>query len=168
MATLTVIVTAFNSAEKLKYTLEGLVEQTTEDFDVIIVDNGCDDKAKAVIKEYCDEFVGFQSFEIPRCLIPEARNEGVKSAKGELVYFIDSGDYIAPATIETVLAAADETKADIISPRYYVSGEKHEVIDVPVGYTYSIENIGDDDLVTVMWFNECYDPNRQDAFYKEV
>lgn len=129
MATLTVIVTAFNSAEKLKYTLEGLVEQTTEDFDVIIVDNGCDDKAKAVIKEYCDEFVGFQSFEIPRCLIPEARNEGVKSAKGELVYFIDSGDYIAPATIETVLAAADETKADIISPRYYVSGENEPYYD---------------------------------------
>ncbi len=129
MVTLTVIVTAFNSAEKLKYTLEGLVEQTTEDFDVIIVDNGCDDKAKAVIKEYCDEFVGFQSFEIPRCLIPEARNEGVKSAKGELVYFIDSGDYIAPATIETVLAAADETKADIISPRYYVSGENEPYYD---------------------------------------
>ena len=51
---------------------------------------------------------------------------------------------------------------------YCVSGEKHEVIDVPIGYTYSIENIGDCDLVTIMWFNECFDPNRQDAFFKEV
>ena len=51
---------------------------------------------------------------------------------------------------------------------YRVSGEKHQVIDVPVGYTYSIENIGDCDLVTIMWFNECFDPNRQDAFYEEV
>ena len=129
MATLTAIVTAFNSAEKLKYTLEGLVEQTTEEFDVIIVDTGCDEQAKAVIREYCDEYVGFESFEIPRCLIPDARNEGVKKAKGELVYFIDSGDYIAPETIETVLAVADETKADIISPRYYVSGENEPYYD---------------------------------------
>ena len=37
MATLTVIVTAFNEAEKIKYTLEGLVQQSTEEFDVIIV-----------------------------------------------------------------------------------------------------------------------------------
>lgn len=129
MATLTAIVTAFNSADKLKYTLEGLVEQTTEEFDVIIVDTGCDEQAKAVIREYCDEYVGFESFEIPHCLIPDARNEGVKKAKGELVYFIDSGDYIAPETIETVLAVADETKADIISPRYYVSGENEPYYD---------------------------------------
>ena len=129
MATLTAIVTAFNSAEKLKYTLEGLVEQTTEEFDVIIVDTGCDEQAKAVIREYCDEYVGFESFEIPHCLIPDARNEGVKKAKGELVYFIDSGDYIAPETIETVLSVADETKADIISPRYYVSGENEPYYD---------------------------------------
>ncbi len=129
MATLTVIVTAFNDDEKLKYTLEGLVEQTTEEFDVIIVDTGCDEKAKAVIKEYCDEYVGFQSFEIPHCLIPEARNFGVKQAKGELVYFIDSGDYIAPETIEAVVSAADATKADIITPRYYVSGENEPYYD---------------------------------------
>ena len=129
MATLTVIVTAFNSAEKLKYTLEGLVSQSTEEFDVVIVDNGCDEAAKAVIKEYCDEYVGFEALEISRCLIPEARNEGVKKAKGELVYFIDSGDYIAPETIEAILGAADETKADIISPRYYVSGENEPYYD---------------------------------------
>ena len=55
MATLTVIVTAFNSAEKLKYTLEGLVNQSTEEFDVVIVDNGSDEAAKSVIKEYCDD-----------------------------------------------------------------------------------------------------------------
>lgn len=129
MATLTAIVTAYNNAEELKYTFEGLVEQSTEDFDVVIVDTGCDFEAKAVIKEYCDEYVGFSSFEIPHCLTPDARNEGVKKAKGELVYFIDGGDYISPETIETVLKVADETKADIISPRYYSSGEHEPYYD---------------------------------------
>ncbi len=129
MATLTVIVTAFHDAEKLKYTFEGLVEQTNENFDVIIVDTGCDMEAKAVIRDYCTEFVGFETFEIPHCLIPDARNEGVKRAKGELVYFVDGGDYLAPDTVDSILKAADETKADIFSPRYYVSGENEPYYD---------------------------------------
>ncbi len=129
MATLTVIVTACNDAEDIKYTLEGLVEQSTEEFDVIIVDSGCDEAAKAVIKKYCGEYVGFTSFEVEHCLTPEARNEGVKKAKGELVYFVDGGDYIAPDTVESILKAAEDTKADIFSPRFYSAGEHEPYYD---------------------------------------
>jgi UDP-2-acetamido-2,6-beta-L-arabino-hexul-4-ose reductase len=51
---------------------------------------------------------------------------------------------------------------------YYVSGEKLEVIDIPTGYTHNIINVGDTDLVTIMWANESYDPNHPDTFYQEV
>ena len=51
---------------------------------------------------------------------------------------------------------------------YHVSGEKLEVVDIPVGYTHSIENVGDTDLVTVMWANECFDPDDPDTYYMEV
>ncbi len=129
MATLTAVVTAYNSKENIKYTLEGLVEQSTEEFDVVVVDTGCDIETKALIKEYCDEYVGFKYVEIPHCLVPEARNEGVKHAKGELVYFIDGGDYISPDTVQSILDAADETKADIFIPRYYSSGENEPYYD---------------------------------------
>ncbi len=129
MATLTVILTGCNDAEKMKYTLEGLVCQSVEEFDVIVVDNGCNDSAKAVINEYCDEYVGFEKLEIAQCLIPEARNQAVKTAKGELLLFIDGGDYISPDSVECILKAAEETKADIFSPRYYSSGEHEPYYD---------------------------------------
>ena len=51
---------------------------------------------------------------------------------------------------------------------YFVSGEKLEVVDIPVGYTHNIENLGDTDLVTFMWCNECFDPNRPDTYFLEV
>ena len=51
---------------------------------------------------------------------------------------------------------------------YYVSGEKLEVIDIPVGYTHNIENLGDTDMVTIMWANESYDPKNPDTYYLEV
>lgn len=51
---------------------------------------------------------------------------------------------------------------------YIVSGEKLEVVDIPTGYTHSIENIGETDLVTMMWANEKFDPNKPDTYFLEV
>lgn len=51
---------------------------------------------------------------------------------------------------------------------YFVSGDKIEVVDIPTGYTHNIENLGDTDMVTFMWCNECFDPQRPDTFFEEV
>jgi len=51
---------------------------------------------------------------------------------------------------------------------YFVNGSKLEVVDIPPGYTHNIENIGDTDLVTIMWANELFDINNPDTFYMEV
>ena len=51
---------------------------------------------------------------------------------------------------------------------YRVSGEKLEVVDIPTGYTHSIVNTGSQDMVTVMWVNECFDPEKPDTYYLEV
>ncbi len=51
---------------------------------------------------------------------------------------------------------------------YHVSGNKLEVVDIPTGYTHNIENVGSNDLVTIMWVNECFDPDKPDTYYEEV
>jgi UDP-2-acetamido-2,6-beta-L-arabino-hexul-4-ose reductase len=51
---------------------------------------------------------------------------------------------------------------------YFVSGDKLEVVDIPVGYTHNIENLGDSDMVTIMWANEPFDPDNPDTYYLEV
>jgi len=51
---------------------------------------------------------------------------------------------------------------------YHVSGDKLEVVDIPTGYTHNIENLGDTDMVTIMWANECFDPEKPDTYYLEV
>jgi len=55
---------------------------------------------------------------------------------------------------------------DIID--YVVSGDKLEVIDIPTGYTHNIQNLGDEDMVTIMWANEAFDPQKPDTHYLEV
>ncbi|MBS4061414.1 MAG: capsular polysaccharide biosynthesis protein CapF [Bacteroidetes bacterium] len=51
---------------------------------------------------------------------------------------------------------------------YFVSGDKLEVVDIPVGYTHNIENLGDTDMVTVMWVNEVFNPEHPDTYYLPV
>lgn len=51
---------------------------------------------------------------------------------------------------------------------YFVSGDKLEVVDIPVGYTHNIENLGETDMVTVMWCNEIFDPEHPDTYFLPV
>lgn len=51
---------------------------------------------------------------------------------------------------------------------YKVNADVLEVVDIPVGYTHNIENIGNVDLVTVMWANEAFDPKKPDTYFLEV
>ncbi len=51
---------------------------------------------------------------------------------------------------------------------YLVSGEKMEVVDIPTGYTHNIENLGESDMVTIMWVNEPFDPENPDTIFELV
>lgn len=52
---------------------------------------------------------------------------------------------------------------------FEVSGEKIEVVEMIPGYTHNIVNLSEtDDLVTFMWCNECFDPNRPDTYFEKV
>ena len=51
---------------------------------------------------------------------------------------------------------------------YFVSSQKLTVVDIPTGYTHSITNVGDDDMVTVMWANEPFNPDKPDTYFEKV
>ena len=51
---------------------------------------------------------------------------------------------------------------------YHVSGQKLEVVDIPVGYTHNIINEGEGDLITFMWCNECFNPDKPDTHFLKV
>ncbi len=52
---------------------------------------------------------------------------------------------------------------------FHVSGDKIEAVHMLPGYTHNIINLSDtEDLVTVMWANECFDPNKPDTFFEVV
>ena len=51
---------------------------------------------------------------------------------------------------------------------YPVSGDKYQVVDIPPGYTHSIENVGKGVLVTLFWASEMFDSEKPDTYYCKV
>ena len=52
---------------------------------------------------------------------------------------------------------------------FYVSGEKIQAVQILPGYTHNIINLSEtEDLVTIMWANELFNPNKPDTFKEEV
>lgn len=123
MNPITVAVIANENKDELVYTLESIVAQSTEDFDVIIVLNGSNEDVSAAANEYESEYVGFSVLQSDKKLIPECRNFAAENAKTEYIMFADAGDYLAPENIEKISQTINDKKPDIITTRYYVSGE---------------------------------------------
>lgn len=52
--------------------------------------------------------------------------------------------------------------------QYHVNGDKLEVLDIPVGYTHSIKNTGETELITLFWADETFNFDKPDTYYLEV
>jgi UDP-2-acetamido-2,6-beta-L-arabino-hexul-4-ose reductase len=51
---------------------------------------------------------------------------------------------------------------------YYLDGEKPSFVDMPIWYTHNIKNIGEEDLITLFWINEPYNPEDPDTYFVNV
>lgn len=67
---------------------------------------------------------------------------------------------------EIAMRPADEVNAQVI--RYRLSSSRPQVVRIPPGYVHRIDNLGDEDMVTLIWTNEIFDPKNPDTFREEV
>ena len=51
---------------------------------------------------------------------------------------------------------------------YPVDDQQIRIVDIPPGYTHSIENVGDQQMIVLFWVNQIFDPNQPDTYYDEV
>ncbi len=112
-----VVVPVHNAEPYLPQTIDSVLSQTlpASEWELILVDDGSTDGSGAILARYAREHANIRHFTIPASGGPSApRNRGLDEAHGEFVFFLDSDDYFAPATLANLLARADATGSDIV------------------------------------------------------
>ena len=117
--TISIIVPVYNIEKYLPECLDSILRQSFRDFEVIVVDDGSTDRCPAICDRYARLDARIKVFHRPNGGVSRARNFGMAQASGEWLMFLDSDDYIAPETVERLVACAEKTGADIVSCAFY-------------------------------------------------
>jgi len=87
---LSLITVCYNAEPLIAQTLQSAVDQTFQDFELVIIDGGSKDQTVSIAKKF-QNHIGTLISE-PDQGIYDAMNKGVKAAKGEWLYFLNAGD----------------------------------------------------------------------------
>lgn len=147
-----VIVPVYKVDKYLSPCLDSIINQTLKEIEIIIVDEGEQDR--------CREIIDYYESRDPRIVAPHDKNggygascnKGMDIARGEYLAFVESDDMIEPEMLEEMYAYAKKIDADIVkTPFYYWDGED-KFIDCeyrreleqqcPFGKTFSMKEFG--------------------------
>lgn len=137
MPRVSVVVPVYNAEKYIGETLRSICSQTFSDFDVHVVDDCSTDGSAAIVQAFCAVDDRFSYHRSPSNFGGPAgpRNLGIEKSSSEYVAFCDADDVWVAHKLETQLAVAEETLADVISAvvRDFRDGEAREPVAPPSG-----------------------------------
>lgn len=115
MKKVSIIVPVYNVEKYLAKCLDSLVNQTLEDVEIIVVDDGSRDNSKQIIDEFQTKYPDkIKSFVKENGGLSDARNFGLDRANGEYIGFVDSDDYVTTEMFEEMYFLAQKYDAEMV------------------------------------------------------
>lgn len=109
-----VIIPVYKAEKYLCECIDSVINQTYDNLEIILVDDGSPDNCGAICDEYACRDDRIKVIHKDNGGASDARNAGLSIAHGKYVYFLDSDDYIKPDAIEKAETCIEKKKADIV------------------------------------------------------
>lgn len=109
-----VIIPVYNVEKYVGECLDSVIQQTFSDIEIICVDDGSTDGSLKILTDYATRDSRIAIFSKENGGPSSARNTGLKYAKGEYVYFLDSDDKIDLNAIDGLISVAENEKLDVL------------------------------------------------------
>ena len=124
-----VVIPVYNVEKYLAECLDSVIGQTLREIEIICVNDGSTDSSAAIAEEYVRRDSRVKLISQPNGGLSAARNTGMKAAKGEYIYFLDSDDYLTANALEELYRQSKEQELDILyfgAESFYENDELRE------------------------------------------
>ena len=111
---ISVIIPVYNSEKYLAACLESVLSQTLQDFEVILVDDGSNDKSLSICLEYQSNHSNVKVVSKTNEGPGLTRQRGIEESKGEYITFVDSDDWVDPTYLEKMYYVLVRNKVDLV------------------------------------------------------
>lgn len=111
MPKISVIIPVYNADKYLNYCIDSILAQTFVDFELLLINDGSNDKSEIICNEYAQIDSRVRVFHKKNEGVSSARNLGLSEALGEWITFVDADDYLCKDSLESLLNGAS---ADLI------------------------------------------------------
>ena len=127
-----VVVPVYNSEKYLQKCIESLLNQTLQDIEIIVVNDGSTDSSVSILQRYCHQYpskIVYLSQKNQGQSV--ARNRGVEICRGEYIGFLDSDDEATPLMFESMYNQAKKEHADLAVCNYvYATSKKMKQVNI--------------------------------------
>ena len=115
---ISIIIPMYGVEKYLHRCLDSVKNQTFQDWQAILVDDGSPDKSGEIAESYAAQDKRFVVIHKENGGLSDARNAGMPKASGEYIMYLDSDDFIHPQTMEIAYNLAQQNNSDIVSFAY--------------------------------------------------
>lgn len=124
MKKLSIIIPAYNVEKYLGAALESCVNQTLNNIEIIVVNDGSTDSTDLLIYDYMERYKQIKTIKTKNQGLSLARNQGLEIATGEYVYFLDGDDWIEENCMKVCCEKLDKYQLDFVTFDFIEETEK--------------------------------------------
>ncbi len=123
---ISVVIPVYNVENYLHRCVESVLNQTFQDFEIILINDGSKDSSGEICDEYAKKDKRIKVIHKKNARVSAARNDGIKMAKGKYLSFIDSDDWIEPEMYQVMVNIAEDLDLDFIMCDYKKKSKDYE------------------------------------------
>lgn len=146
---ISIIVPIYNVENYLKEALDSIKNQSFQEFEVILIDDGSTDRSSDIARQYSNADSRFKYFRTENFGQSHARNIGLLEAEGDFISFIDPDDSVKPYFLEKLIKRFHEDTA-IVSYKF-PSNEQRGKLEGEINIDSFYSGMFSGELGTVVW-----------------
>ncbi|WP_397303648.1 glycosyltransferase family 2 protein [Nonlabens ulvanivorans] len=147
MAKVSVVVPCFNQGEFLVECLQSVLNQSVDDWECIIVNDGSTDNSQIIASQWVEKDARFQLVSIDNAGVSNARNQGILRATGTYILPLDADDYLDKNYIKSALQIFQNSPScKVVYGSVMLIGERNERWNLP---EFSMEELAMSNIIPV-------------------